>query len=354
MRLLPRRRLPAFLIAAASALGVIGISAAPARAYSIECRSSSISCISFSGYAGRSTWGFPVNSTGNNCVNYAAYRLARNGVAKPRLNLGNGGDWGNRARSMGYRVDSRPAVGAIAWWRYGSHFAPSNGHVAYVEEVVGSKITISDSSWSGGSKRYQLTAGEANWPNGFIHFRDVAFQPPPSGSFIRTRENGYNYRLVGRAPVRVLSWASYGGPKPVVTISDASLRTLPTRIAEGTFIRGNTRGEVYRVVGGAPIRVGSWATFGGPRPTITIEQSVIDRAGSGSIPLSKYSTTSYVSAKDTNGRYAFFKLQNGVAYRFTSWAQVGGVKPLSFIDWQAITHAGQPGGWSHIAAWRWL
>ena len=68
MRFAPPRRLTALLFAAASAAGVIGVSAGPAQAYTVECRSSGISCISFSGYAGRSTWNFPVNSNGNNCV----------------------------------------------------------------------------------------------------------------------------------------------------------------------------------------------------------------------------------------------------------------------------------------------
>ncbi|HET8983321.1 MAG TPA: hypothetical protein VFN47_11585, partial [Pedococcus sp.] len=56
---------------------------APVQAGTIvyECRASSTACIAFSGYAGRSVWGYPVNARGNNCTNYVAYRLARNGVA---------------------------------------------------------------------------------------------------------------------------------------------------------------------------------------------------------------------------------------------------------------------------------
>ena len=355
MRFAPPRRLTALLFAAASAAGVIGVSAGPAQAYTVECRSSGISCISFSGYAGRSTWNFPVNSNGNNCVNYAAYRLARNGVARP-ANLGNGGDWGGRAAAMGYRVDRTPAAGSIAWWSYGSHYAPANGHVGYVEEVVGSTITISESAWSGGSKRYRLVAGEANWPTRFIHFRDVGYTPPLSGRFVRSREEGYSYQVVGRTPVRVTSWSPYGGPRPTVTASRTSIRTLPARIANGTFVRGNVRGDVYKVVGGAPIRLATWTPFGGPRPTVTIDQNAIDRAGASSAysALGKYATTSYVISKDSNGRLAFFKLLNGYAFRFTSWAQVGGQKAVTVIDWNAITHAGQAGGWSHIAGWRWL
>jgi hypothetical protein len=349
MRRLPSRRPTTLLLAAASAVGVIGVNAGPAQAYTLDCRASSTACLSFSGFTGQSTWGFPVNSTGNNCVNYAAYRLARNGVAKPG-NLGNGGDWGNRAAAMGYRVDRTPVAGSIAWWSYGSYFAPSNGHVGYVEEVNGSTITISDSSWSGGSKRYRLTAGEANWPNRFIHFKDVGYTPPRTGSFVRARENGVVYKMVGRTPVQVTSWAPYGGTKPTMPVYRTSLLTLPTKIANGSFIKGTARGEVFRVVGGAPIYVSSWASVGGSKATTLIAQNTIDLAGSSSsyAALSRYPATSYASAVDSTGRVINYKVSAGWAYRLRSWSQVGGVKPTVRIDMAAITHAGQAGKWSHL------
>ncbi len=354
MRLSPRR--PAtLLLAAASAVGVIGISAGPAQAYTLECRTSSIACISFSGYAGRSTWGFPVNSTGNNCVNYAAFRLARNGVAKPG-NLGNGGDWGSRAAAMGYRVDRTPTAGSIAWWGYGSHFAPSNGHVGYVEEVSGSTITISDSSWSGGSKRFRLTAGEANWPNRFIHFKDVGYTPPPSGSFVRARDNGVVYKMVGRTPVQVTSWTPYGGTKPTLPVYRSSLLTLPTKIADGSFIRSPDGARSTESSAALRSMVNSWASVGGPKPTTIVAQDTIDRAGTAAAysALNRTPATSYASALDPAGRFVAFKLSGGWAYRITSWTQVGGVKPTHRIDMAAITHAGESGKWSHLLGWKWL
>ena len=107
------RLVPALLLGAA----VVGTSPTLAGAASIvyECKSSSTSCIRFSGYAGKSVWGYPVNSTGNNCTNYVAYRLARNGVPQ-QSGLGNGGSWAANARKRGFRVDSTARTGAIAQW----------------------------------------------------------------------------------------------------------------------------------------------------------------------------------------------------------------------------------------------
>lgn len=355
MHLLPRRRLLTLLLAAASALGVVGTSAGPAAAaYSLECRSSGTSCLTFAGYRGSSTWGYGVNSTGNNCVNYAAFRLARNGMTKPATNLGNGGDWGSRAASMGYAVNATPKPGAIAWWRYGSYYAPSSGHVGYVEEVTSGYIVVSDSSWSGGSKRYRLTPGDPNWPSAFIHFRDVGYLPPLSGHFVRNRETGQSFRMVGRAPVYVSSWTSFGGTQPTVGMASVSQQSLPKKVAEGTFLRGSVRGDHYRVVGGAPVRLTSWTPFGGPRPEVTVDQNALDRAGSATAysTLGMYATSAYASALDASGRVVNYLLRDGIAYRLSSWSQVGGVKPTVRIDMSAVTHAGQAGGWQHLRAVR--
>ena len=276
-RALSRLALAALVGAAALAIGP-----QPSEAATIvyECRASSIGCISFSGYAGRSVWGYPVNSTGNNCTNYVAYRLARNGVAQQN-GLGNGGSWAANARKRGFRVDTTPRAGAVAQWNYGSVYAPGYGHVGYVEEVTSTYITISDSSWSGGSYRWRIPKGDRNWPSSFIHFKDMPYQPPKPGAFVTVRETGEVYRLVGKAPVFVSTWTAFGGVSATHLLSSTSLASLPAIPADGTFIRGAQRGEVYRIAGGAPILVTSWTAMGGVQPYTTVDQTAIDKAGAG-------------------------------------------------------------------------
>jgi surface antigen len=405
------------LAALVAATAIVTVSE-PSQAETIvyECRASTISCISFSGYAGRSVWGYPVNSSGNNCTNYAAYRLARNGVAQ-QSGLGNGGSWAANAKKRGFRVDTVPMAGAIAQWNYGSVYAPRYGHVGYVEEVTSTYITVSDSSWGGGSYRWRIPKGDRNWPSTFIHFKDMAYQPPQPGAYIKVRETGEVYRLVGSAPVFVSTWTAIGGVKATHLLSSTSLASLPVLPANGTFIRGGQRGEVYRVVGGAPIFVSTWSAFGGPQPYTTVDQMAIDRAGAGgqwnhlrarpaegtlirgaqrgeiyriaggspvyvstvanvggAAPTTTVdqvaidragSATRYnhLSHKPRDGSYLrggttgyIYKMSGGLAYRVTSWTQVGGVKPATVVDQVAVNHAGitTPVKWSHIAGTRTL
>ena len=331
-------------------LSTTNATTASAAGIVFECKTGSIGCISFSGYRGTSVWGYPVNSTGNNCTNYVAYRLARNGVLQ-QSGMGNGGSWATNARARGFLVDRTPRTGSIAQWNYGSHYAPTYGHVGYVEEVNSTYIVISYSSWSGRSARWRIPTGDANWPDSFIHFRDVGYQPPPSGSFVRVREDGAVYRLVGKAPIHVSTWAAFGGSQPTHNLSSASLASLPYRPAEGTLIRGRQRGEVYLVAGGAPVYVSSWAQIGGYRPYVDVDQVAIDAAGSGGRmnhlayrPLDG----SYVRGR-TTGRV--YKMSRGTAYYVSSWTQVGGAKPTTAVDQTAIDRAGvrSPLKWYHLA-----
>ncbi|MEO6412909.1 MAG: CHAP domain-containing protein [Pedococcus sp.] len=277
---LPRAVARCATLALAATAGLVTLApAAQAETLVRECKASNISCISYSGYAGKPVWGYPVGATGNNCVNYAAYRLSRNGV--PTLSgMGSGGSWATSARARGYRVDATAKVGSIAQWNYGSSYAPSQGHVGYVEEVNSSYIVISDSAWSGYSSRMRIPKGDRNWPSNFIHFKDQAYIPPPSGTFLKVRETSEVYRLVGRTPVFVSTWTAFGGTQATHLISSTSLGTLPQLITDGTFIKGAQRGEVYRIAGGAPVYVSTWTAFGGAKPTVTVDQVAIDKAGS--------------------------------------------------------------------------
>jgi surface antigen len=319
--------------------------ATPAAAAGLEreCKAADTSCIAFSGYAGQPVWGFPVGSGGNNCVNYAAYRLARNGV--PQVSgLGSGGSWASNARAKGFRVDSTASTGSIAQWGYGSAYAPANGHVGYVEEVTSSYIVVSDSAWSGYSSRMRIPRGDRNWPSTFIHFKDQPYLPPPSGSFLTVRETGESYRVVAGGPVLVTSWALFGGVQSSFKVSSTALASLP-RPADGTFIRGAQRGEVYRMVGGAPVFVSSWAPFGGAQPTLTVDQVAIDRAGSGggfNGLLLRPRNGSFVRVRSTGKAY---QIQSGrlTATRWSTGAVV--------LDPVAVQHAGDTSAvrWTHLA-----
>lgn len=116
----------------------------------------------------------PWGEDNRECVSFAAWRLfSRNGVTLPWYG-GFAYQWGYHA---GYIPDSTPAVGAIAWWSASATL--KYGHVAWVEAVNGSTITVEEYNYPSASNNYQYGMwGErtisASSPSGYIHFKDIS------------------------------------------------------------------------------------------------------------------------------------------------------------------------------------
>ncbi len=154
------------------------------------------SCVSSWGYTGQSTWGYPVDSWGNNCTNYVAFRLSKSGYLNPG-NLGNAGDWDVNARAKGLTVTPAsghvPQVGDVAQWNY--------GHVAFIEWVSpdGSQFAVSETGYNlppyasmsgrgifgGGGKH-----NESAWPDNFIRFKKATFKTAPTPTISGTAAVG--------------------------------------------------------------------------------------------------------------------------------------------------------------------
>ena len=101
------------------------------------------------------------------CTSFAAFRLSGvNGFEIPAA-YGNANEWGYRARREGYRVDTTPAIGSIAWSTAGIY-----GHVAWVSNVIGDEIEIEEYNY-GIRESYNKRVVKANTMTGFIHFKDL-------------------------------------------------------------------------------------------------------------------------------------------------------------------------------------
>lgn len=194
-------RLRSALITLSLVLGGIEIGTEAAVAVTNICVSPNygFSCVSFTGYSGQSTWGYPVDGRGHNCTNYAAYRLAQNGAGNPG-NLGNAYEWDNNARAKGFVVDGNPVVGSIAQWE--------SNHVAYVEAVTSTYVEITDDSYGGTTTRTRYLRGQSDWPSSFIHIKDAAMPSSPWQWHLR------NWNSDGPAST-AFSYGSYASDHPI-------------------------------------------------------------------------------------------------------------------------------------------
>jgi hypothetical protein len=95
------------------------------------------------------------------------------------------------------------------------------------------------------------------------------------------------YRMAGGAPLLVTSWAPYGGPQPVTALSAEQFAQLRPYPANGTFVQTTTELN-YRFAGGAPFAVSSWSVFGAIQPYVVVDEWNLENAGD---PLSHVGVT---------------------------------------------------------------
>jgi surface antigen len=272
------------------------------------------------------------------CTSFVAWRLNNtNGVPFTNQYLGadlwwgNANTWGTSARAKGILVDKTPAVGSVAWSTAGKY-----GHVAWVAEVLdGGKIVVEEYNWGvnslGEKGRYRARTTLASSFTGFIHIKDLKSWPPSDGAFINVKETGEVYRIAGGAPLYVSDWAVFGGPQYTQTVTKAKFDTLPKVPKNGTYIRGQSSGNVYSIAHGAPIHVASWDGVGGEQPTIGVDDAAIRNAGAGGVWrfLRAVPSDGFIRGSES---YRIFRLVAGRPYYVTSWAPYGGERPYVTVD----------------------
>lgn len=164
-----------------------------------------------------------------NCTSFSAYRLSSaNGFELPPA-YGNAGEWGNRARREGYHVDNNPTRGSIAWGAAGGAHS-SYGHVAWVSDVSGDKVTIEEYNYLGDGRYHTRTVHKSAF-TGYIHFKDLtvpAVHPsqPARGELVvqnhNTQTGDFEVLITkvsnggGVREVRVPIWSEKGGQDDMV------------------------------------------------------------------------------------------------------------------------------------------
>lgn len=142
------------------------------------------------------TWGH----FNRQCTSFVSFRLSsRNGFEMP---------WHSDAENWGTLVSpeiltSTPAVGAVAWW--------SSGHVAWVEAVNGSDVTIEEYNVPANSGLYNRRTISASNPTGYIHFKDMNTVVRISSPAIAMMSNGVYGTAFQANNVELYSYFVSGG-----------------------------------------------------------------------------------------------------------------------------------------------
>jgi hypothetical protein len=182
---------------------------------------------------------------------------------------------------------------------------------------------------------------------------------PADGTFVVGAQRGEVYEIAGGAPLYVSTWAAFGGAQATMTVDQNAIdkagsgrawNHLSYRPADGTFVVGAQRGEVYRFAGGAPVYVSTWAPFGGPKPTVVVDQVTLDRAGT---ETGEFSHALQTPADGTfvvgAQRGEVYEIAGGAPVYVSTWAAFGGAQATMTVDQNAIDKAGSGGAWNHLS-----
>ena len=281
-------------------------------------------------------WGF----SNRECVSFVAWRLNNDNGLAFRNNMigghyGNAVEWKQNAVNLyGASVyNSAPAAGSVAWWNANYHGASSLGHVAYVSSVNsdGSVVIEQYNAYPavGGYSKTTVAPGSSSWPSGFIHLKDLqGTQGYSDGDYVRT-PNGAVYKLVGGSAMWLDSWSSVGGVQAVKSIGQAAVDAMPRYPRNGTYVSSYQTSNVYQIVGGAPMKITSWASVGGEQ---SINAVVTDNMLFGQLrpyPEDGSFVSDYAQQK-------VYVVAGASLMRIDQWANVGGQKPVAVLDHWAV------------------
>jgi putative cell wall-binding protein len=156
--------------------------------------------------------------------------------------------------------------------------------------------------------------------------------PTAEGNFVSYL--GDIYRIVGGAPVVISSWDPFGGVQETIPLTEAQWKTLRSYPADGTRIRAMPGGRNYVMAGGAPIYITTYDNLP-PAPTIDVDTFAIEHPNA-SVPLSHIRATpadvfllGYTSQRP-------YRVTVGHPYFVSSWAPYGSAQPTVLVDQASI------------------
>lgn len=157
------------------------------------------------------------------------------------------------------------------------------------------------------------------------------------GDFVRYA--GSIYRIVGGAPTYVSSWAAVGGQKPEHVYTAAHWATLKTAIPDNTYLRGYSSKRLFRVAGGAPVYM---PDITAPAGVVDVDDKVVDAIGTDA----RYDVLRQIPAEGTLLRAAYsgriFVVAGGAPLRVDDVAAFGSARVV-WVGEETVDKAGQSG-----------
>lgn len=179
----------------------------------------------------------------------------------------------------------------------------------------------------------------------------VNTDPVADGDFITY--GGHTYRIAGGAPIYVRSWAGFGAAQPTTAYSREHFGTLRRYPVEGTFLRGVPSNRLFRVVGNSPLHVPDLAP--GSAPVVSVDDAAIDGIGTDHMydHLTALPTEGSFLRTSTTGRV--FIVAGGAPVYVSTLAPWGGASAITFsnVGEQTVDNAGAAGlsgAWQHLRA----
>ncbi len=181
---------------------------------------------------------------------------------------------------------------------------------------------------------------------------DAALSPSTlaaDGSFVGVTGQPEVYRMAGGAPIFTSSWESVGlPPQPVQMLSQTQFDSLGPQPGNGTFLTGGATGRTFRVSSGVASYVPSWAPYGGPQPTVTVDQAALDNAGTGGVWNHLRSGKPSVRRTGPN--------TYGTAAGRARFTYAGGISSSAVqnydVRWRRARWDGTFGDWTRPAGWQ--
>jgi hypothetical protein len=279
-----------------------------------------------------------------------AVRWAKNYGGVPATAWDNAG-WDGAAQDM-YGLDvsgihsypnggsTKPQFGDLLIWTDGS----GPGHVAVVVGTSGGRLYFVGENEDYGEDYVDYDSStntassapfDAGTVTGWIRFTNPTSGTPANGSFVSY--GGNVYRMVGGAPLYVSSWAAVGGEPSggAEALSSSQWSQLAAVPSNGSLVDVN--GAIYEIAGGAPLYVSNFKAIGGSRSSVKIDPWDLEHITN---------SLAHLHAVPSNGTFVNAVTASGAEYG--AFVIAGGA-PMYISNWSAV--GGEPSGLTQIDAW---